>query len=133
MTSLNINLYVAISSDTSSIIPEVYLLNLTNGYCLFTNFVLISALKWYIAILQLWLFQGKICLVFNICCWNILPWVWCYSCSWNSKLVDRQGSHQIESWTFILTGPQKYLSIFISLIFSFDVILFLLIYSYIIY
>ncbi|XP_041024860.1 metal tolerance protein C4 isoform X2 [Juglans microcarpa x Juglans regia] len=37
---------------------------------------------------QLWLFQGKICLVFDICCRYLLSWFWSYNCSWLSKLMD---------------------------------------------
>lgn len=53
-------------------------------------------------VLQLWLFQGKICLVFDICCWYLLSWFWSYNCSWLSKLVDFTGTCPSESlfWNF---------------------------------
>ena len=44
---------------------------------------------------QLWLFQSTICLVFNICCWHLLSWFWCYNCSWHSELVDFTGNQPI--------------------------------------
>lgn len=37
---------------------------------------------------QIRLLQGKICLVFDICCWYLLSWLWCYYSSWSTKLVD---------------------------------------------
>ena len=37
---------------------------------------------------QLWLLKGKICMVFDICCWYLLPWIWCYHSQWSTELVD---------------------------------------------
>lgn len=50
----------------------------------------------YLWFWQLWILQGKICLVFDICCWYLLSWFWCDYCSWISKLVDFTGYWLIE-------------------------------------
>ena len=39
-------------------------------------------------VVHVWLFQGEVCLVLDICCWYLLSWFWSYNCSWSSKLVD---------------------------------------------
>lgn len=48
--------------------------------------------NWFPFYCQVWLFQGKICLVFDICCWNLLSWFWCHNCKWSSKFMDFTGT-----------------------------------------
>lgn len=53
--------------------------------------------NYYFIVVQLWVLQGKICLVFDICCRYLLSWFRSYNCSWLSKLVDFTGTCSIET------------------------------------
>jgi len=60
------------------------------------------------SVLQLWLFKGKIYMVANFCCWNILLGFRCYHCAWSSKLMEFSGTIgecHLNYWNFIHNSP----------------------------
>lgn len=59
--------------------------------CRIKKRIFLWVLKWDLWFGQLWILKGKICLVFDICCWYLLSWFWCNYSSWSSKLVDFTG------------------------------------------
>lgn len=65
-------------------------------YTLWLNRIDFSCLKKFLDQLfhfaQIWLLKRKICMVLDICCRHLLPWVWCYHSQWSTEPVDFFGN-----------------------------------------